>query len=97
MPRYKVTLEFRVNIVVERDGQSFHVYCPALKGLHAYGDTEEEAVKNGADAAVAYLESLIKHKEPIPVGIATHQEVQEVAASVYPKRRVEDLTIACAI
>jgi len=63
-------LEFRVAIVIEPDGDGFHAYCPALKGLHTCGETQEEALQNAKDAATAYLRSLIKHGDPIPVGVA---------------------------
>jgi len=56
----------RVRVVVEPDGEGFHAYCPALKGLHAPGATEAEALANAGDAALAYIESLIKHGDPIP-------------------------------
>ncbi|MHB1294388.1 MAG: type II toxin-antitoxin system HicB family antitoxin [Anaerolineae bacterium] len=61
-------LSFKVCVVVEPDGEGFHAYCPALKGLHVSGDTPAEAVRNAADAACAYIESLIKHNDPLPVG-----------------------------
>jgi predicted RNase H-like HicB family nuclease len=63
----KSKLEFTVDIIVEPDGGVFHAYCPALKGLHVDGATEDEAVRNAVEAAEAYLASLIKHKEPIPI------------------------------
>jgi predicted RNase H-like HicB family nuclease len=62
-------LEFQITILVEPDEDAFHAYCPELKGLHVRGDTEEEAAKNAAEAAVAYIQSLIKHGDPIPVGV----------------------------
>ena len=70
------TIKFKVNIdiVVEPDEDGFHAYCPALKGLHTCGDTEEEAVRNAAAAAMAYLQSLLKHGDPIPVGIVETAE-----------------------
>ena len=61
--------EFKVQVVIEPDGTGFHAYCPALKGLHTCGDTEEEALQNAKDAATAYLRSLMKHGDPIPIGI----------------------------
>lgn len=67
---------FKILIVVEPDRDEFHAYCPALKGLHTCGATEEEAVNNAADAAIAYLESLIKHGDPIPIGVAAREEVK---------------------
>jgi predicted RNase H-like HicB family nuclease len=64
-------LEFQVVLVVEPDEDEFHAFCPALKGLHAPGATEQEALKNAKDAAAAYILSLIKHGDPIPVGVMT--------------------------
>jgi len=59
----------KVQIFVAPDGNAFHAYCPALVGLHTCGDTVEEAISNAEDAARAYLQSLLKHNEPLPVGI----------------------------
>ena len=50
-----------LNVVVEPDEGGFHAYCPALKGLHAPGNTEREAVRNAKNAATAYLYSFIEH------------------------------------
>lgn len=90
----KPMLGFRIEIIVEPDDAGFHAYCPALKGLHVSGDTEEEALQNAREAALAYLESLIKHHDPIPVGIAP-RETPKSAAGV--KRHTEDVKVACAI
>jgi antitoxin HicB len=43
------------------------VTCPALPGLVTEGDTLKEARSMAADAIRAYLESLRKDGEPIPV------------------------------
>ena len=61
-------LRLRVSVVIEPDGDGYHAYCPALKGLHAAGETEDEAVEGARVAAVEYLESMVAHGEPIPVG-----------------------------
>lgn len=61
--------EFVVRIVVEPDGDTFHSFCPALKGLHSQGNTKEEALCNAFEATYAYMSSVIKHGEPIPEGI----------------------------
>ena len=60
----------RVSVVVmiEKDGDSFHAYAPALKGLHVDGATEAEAVKNAEEAVGLYLESMVKHGETLPEG-----------------------------
>jgi antitoxin HicB len=61
-------MRFTLCIMVEPDGKEFHAYCPALPGLHTSGDTPDEALSNARDAASAYIESLLKHGEPIPLG-----------------------------
>ncbi len=94
----KPTVGFKIEIMVEPDDGAYHAYCPALKGLHVGGDTEEEAVKNARDAAIAYLESLVKHGEPIPVGILVEGiPSPAVMAKKRISRHTEDLQIACAI
>jgi len=75
-------VEFRLVVVVEPDGDEFHAYCPALKGLHTSGQTVEEAVNNAKDAASAYLLSLVKHHDPIPVGCTTLKQPQRTSATL---------------
>jgi antitoxin HicB len=94
----KSTIEFKIDIVVEPDDVGFHAYCPSLKGLHAAGDTEDEALQNAKEAAIAYLESLIKHNDPIPISVIEIKEPDD--STVYAKNRIsyykEDLQVACA-
>ena len=88
----------RLRIVVERDGDEFHAYCPALKGLHTFGRTEEEAVQNARDGAIAYLLSLIKHGDPIPVGNTTLEHAQGPLrwCRSQPSQHIEELVLAQA-
>ena len=90
---------FKIEIAVEPDDDGFHAYCPALKGLHTAGDTEEEAVQNAKDAAIAYLESLMKHGEPIPIGVIVRGEGKDISNIPTSKAsyHTEDLEVACAI
>ena len=95
----KPIIGFRVEVVVEPDEVGFHAYCPALKGLHTCGETEEEALQNARDAATAYLASLIKHGDPVPVGVFMREETEE---KIYPPtnpgiRYTEDLKVSCSI
>lgn len=62
-------IRFTVDIVIEPDGDQFHAYAPALKGLHVGGATEDEALKNAIDATELYLTSMINHGDPIPLSI----------------------------
>jgi predicted RNase H-like HicB family nuclease len=70
-------------ICIEKDGPGYHAYCPKLKGLHVYGDTEDEAKINAKDAILAYLMSLVKHDEPIPAGLF-HIDEEKDATSFCP-------------
>jgi len=85
------TVEFVVQIIVEPDEVGFHAYCPALKGVHVDGETEEEALQNARDACIAYLRSLIKHGEPIPIGITPLKARRRGQSSV--RAHVEKLHI----
>lgn len=88
-------IEFKVRVVTEPDGPSFHSYCPALKGLHTSGDTEEEALENAKDAIIAYLESLIKHGDPIPIGVGIEKtKTKKFLFRNHSKRHTEDLVLA---
>lgn len=69
-------LRFTVDIVIEPDEDQFHAYAPALKGLHVGGRTEKEALKNAVDATHLYLESLIRHGDPIPLAIIQEPPVR---------------------
>ena len=99
MKEGKPIIGFRIEVIVEPDDVGFHAYCPALKGLHTCGDTEEEALRNAKDAAMAYLQSSIKHGDPIPIGIIVHEgtEKTQPTCTQHISRHTEDLTVACAI
>lgn len=62
-------LKLKVRLNVEPDGDGFHVYCPELKGMHACGDTVDEALENGIEGVRLYVVSLLKHNEPLPLGV----------------------------
>lgn len=96
MPNGDVNIEVSIEIDIEPDGDSFHAYCPALKGLHTCGKTEEEALNNASDAAIAYLYSLIKHGDPIPVGIIKAKTSKQPSPSAigHPESVTKQLTVA---
>jgi len=60
-------IRFQVRFIVEPDDGCFYAYCPTLKGVHAEGDTVEEALRNVRDAAEAYLMSLLNNNDPLPL------------------------------
>ena len=59
--------QYYADIVLEPDDDGFYVFCPVLKGLHTCGKTEGEAIDNSRDAITAYIQSLLKHGEPVPL------------------------------
>lgn len=63
----KTKISFSISVLVAKDTKGYHAYIPALKGLHTCGDTPNEAADNAAQAAIAYIKSLLKHNEPIPI------------------------------
>jgi predicted RNase H-like HicB family nuclease len=84
MPRRKASnkmIEFVVDVVVEPDDDQYHAYCPALRGLHVGGLTQDEAIRNAVDAVELYLVSLVKHGDPIPLGVVVE------SSSAAAKRR----------
>jgi predicted RNase H-like HicB family nuclease len=61
-------IKLTFTVIVERDGDSYHAYCPAFKGLHVDGNTVDEALRNAQEAANVYLNSLALHGDPLPIG-----------------------------
>jgi len=59
-------LSYSVFYEQDSDG-GFVAFVPALPGCHTQGETLEETEQNVKEAISLYLESLVAHKEPIPV------------------------------
>lgn len=57
--------KFRITIIVEPDEDGFYAHCPGLPGVHAGGDTKEEALENARDAAIGILRAKLQHGDPI--------------------------------
>jgi len=60
-------IKFKLPIIIEKDGSGYYASCPALKGVHVGGDTENSAIKNAEEACSLYLQSMIKHGDAIPL------------------------------
>ena len=65
----KARLQYSVIFRPEPTG-GFTAIVPALPGCVTYGRTLEEAKEMTKDAIGGYVESLKKHKEPIPVSLS---------------------------
>lgn len=91
------TLKFKVEVIVEPDEDGFHAFCPALKGLHVDGGTREEAVANARDAVLAYVASLIKHGDPLPLGVVDVDDACAIAGTgPGAGRQKEDVQVSYA-
>ena len=62
----KRVLSFSVIYEAAPEG-GYVAYVPALPGCYTQGETLEEAEENVKEAISVYLESLLAHKEPLPV------------------------------
>jgi predicted RNase H-like HicB family nuclease len=74
-------LKFKVPIIVEPDGDSYHSYSPALEGLHMDGDTEKEALENARETAKDFLTIMIQDGIPIPLSILTWEDAKRLSSS----------------
>lgn len=68
-------MQYRIFIEQDEDGM-FIAEVPALPGCISQGKTRNDALNNIREAIQAYLESLQKHQEPVPLPIT--QEIIEV-------------------
>lgn len=67
-------MQYKVELTIEKDGDGFHAFCPVLPGLHVGGDTKDEVLEYAKDAVIAYLQSMIKHGEALPIAYTTHND-----------------------
>ena len=90
---YSDDVVFRVTIVIEKDEDAFHAYCPELNGLHICGETEDEAFLDARHAVVAYLRTMLKHGERIPSAIV-HYKPKRRVLKPRVQRRTETVNLA---
>jgi predicted RNase H-like HicB family nuclease len=62
---FKREIAFSVPAILEKDGIGYYASCPALKGVHVGGPTENSAIKHLKKACSLYLQSMIKHGDAI--------------------------------
>lgn len=91
----RLRLEFTV--VIEQDGEAFHAFCPALKGLHVDGSTEQEALENAVKAADSYVASLVRHGDSLPIGPHFTAERAEDIPPIPPGALLRYIEVQCNI
>lgn len=68
-------MRLKFEIIVEEDGDRLWGRCEALKGFHVDGKDMEELERNAVEALQAYIASLKRHDEEIPVGCIVRDNV----------------------
>ena len=51
-------MNYKVNVVIEKDESGYYAYCPELEGCQSQGDSLEEIMRNIKEAIELYLETL---------------------------------------
>ena len=59
---------FIFQVVLEADGDGWHVFCPALlsRGASTWGETKEQAMAHIQEVTQMVVESLIEFGDPLP-------------------------------
>lgn len=70
-------MKFVVTLEEDEDGYIV-VSCPILPGCHSQGRSRTEAIANITEAIQAYIESMVKHGEPVP----NYTELQEIEVAI---------------
>lgn len=96
MNEKRVKISFSVFVFIERDNNGYHAFCPALKGLHTTGSTLKETKESVKNAIEAYLISLIKHRDPIPLGIIEEKKPKKKYLLSSKHQYYENLVIETA-
>lgn len=88
MSRIKGTIEVSVPMKIERDGKGFVAYSPKLKGLVTCGDTIAETKQNARNACIAYVRSLIRHRDIQLLELIVPKNAEVKNPSIYiPKKK----------
>jgi len=56
----------RFEVVFESDEEGYHVFVPALKGCHSWGETRDDARDQIREAIELWLETAEETSTPIP-------------------------------
>lgn len=71
--------KYRVILEPDDEAGGFSIWVPVLPGCVSQGDTREEALANIREAIQAYIESSLKHGEPVPEEDGLEEATVEVA------------------
>ena len=55
-----MSIQYKINVVIEKDEYGYYAYCPELEGCQTQGDSIEEVLEHIKEASELYLETLSK-------------------------------------
>ncbi|MDE0611778.1 MAG: type II toxin-antitoxin system HicB family antitoxin [Gammaproteobacteria bacterium] len=84
-------LKIKVRIFVEPDEDSFHAFCPELKGVHVSGDSEQEALENCQIAIDQHIHTILKYGDPIPIGCIDEETTYEALPAPEKQPRQQNI------
>lgn len=66
-------MKFTVVVTKDPEDTGYNVTVPALPGCHTFGETIDEAYENALEAIAAYVDSLEREGDPIPMEVASRE------------------------
>jgi len=54
-------------VIFKDEGSVFGVNVPNIKGVHSWGDTVEDALRNVREAITSHIETLLELDEPVEI------------------------------
>lgn len=55
-------------VIFKDEGSVYGVSVPDIQGVHSWGDTVEDALKNVKEAITSHIEALVALGEPVEIG-----------------------------
>jgi predicted RNase H-like HicB family nuclease len=63
-------------VIFKDEGSVYGVNVPDIKGVHSWGDTVEEALKNVKEAISTHIETLLELGEPVEITKTNIEDLQ---------------------
>ena len=54
----KTSMNYKLNVIIQKDNHGYYAFCPELEGCQSQGDSLEEVLENIREAVELYLETL---------------------------------------
>ncbi|WGG49387.1 type II toxin-antitoxin system HicB family antitoxin [Rugamonas sp. DEMB1] len=64
-------------VIFKDEGSVYGVNVPNIKGVHSWGDTVEDALKNVREAITSHIETLLELGEPVEIAQNKIEALQE--------------------